>query len=143
MWMAENLNVEVPGSWCYDNDSDNCAHYGRLYTWEAAKSSCPEGWHIPTANEWRILIKFLGGKELAGEALKKSGQSGFNVLYGGIRYTSFNGWFNARGEAGYFWSSTEFDNTNQFAIGIDSLDAEIHFVGDKNNCACSVRCIKG
>ena len=43
-WMAENLNYAYPHkgrrtdsiSWCYNNASDNCAKYGRLYTWEAA-----------------------------------------------------------------------------------------------------------
>lgn len=39
-WMAENLNyadsVMTPSlngrSWCYDNNADSCAKYGRLYT---------------------------------------------------------------------------------------------------------------
>lgn len=42
-WMAENLNYAYPHtfgdldstSWCYNNESDNCAKYGRLYIWEA------------------------------------------------------------------------------------------------------------
>ncbi len=44
IWMAENLNYAYPKqdssldsvSWCYNNEPDNCAKYGRLYTWEAA-----------------------------------------------------------------------------------------------------------
>ena len=43
-WMAENLNYAYPhkfrnldsASWCYNNESGNCAKYGRLYMWEAA-----------------------------------------------------------------------------------------------------------
>ena len=43
IWMAENLNYAYPKqdsssdsvSWCYNNEPDNCAKYGRLYTWEA------------------------------------------------------------------------------------------------------------
>ncbi len=42
-WMAENLNYAYPHtfgdldstSWCYNNEPDNCAKYGRLYIWEA------------------------------------------------------------------------------------------------------------
>ncbi len=42
-WMAENLNYAYPhkfrnldsASWCYNNESGNCAKYGRLYMWEA------------------------------------------------------------------------------------------------------------
>lgn len=39
VWMAENLNVNVPGSMCYDNNPANCNKYGRLYTWAAAMDS--------------------------------------------------------------------------------------------------------
>lgn len=37
VWMAENLNFPVKGSYCYDNTLVNCEIYGRLYTWEAAQ----------------------------------------------------------------------------------------------------------
>ena len=47
-WMIDNLNYQAAESWCYDEDEKNCAEYGRLYSWEAAKSACPEGWHLPT-----------------------------------------------------------------------------------------------
>ena len=47
-WMAENLNyadsVKTPSlmgsSWCYDNEPDSCAKYGRLYAWAAAIDFC-------------------------------------------------------------------------------------------------------
>ena len=54
-WMAENLNYAYTGvpykygsstsdstSWCYKNDSENCAKYGRLYTWAATMDSVGE-----------------------------------------------------------------------------------------------------
>jgi len=33
--MAENLNYNVSGSECYEDDP-NCAKYGRLYNWATA-----------------------------------------------------------------------------------------------------------
>ena len=49
VWMAENLNYAYTGvpynysgntsdstSWCYKNEPENCAKYGRLYTWARA-----------------------------------------------------------------------------------------------------------
>ena len=42
VWMAENLNYKTDNSWCYDDESDNCAKYGRLYTWAAAMDSVGE-----------------------------------------------------------------------------------------------------
>jgi uncharacterized protein (TIGR02145 family) len=34
---------------------------------------CPAGWHIPTENEWRTMIDYLGGEAVAGGKLKKLG----------------------------------------------------------------------
>ena len=42
VWMSENYNQEVPGSWCYDNNPENCKKYGRLYTYEAAIKILPQ-----------------------------------------------------------------------------------------------------
>ena len=112
-WMAENLNyayTDVPysyaayesdsTSWCFDNALDNCAMYGRLYTWSVAMDSvgvwstkgkgcgydrtcnvdstgsvrgiCPEGWHLPTQTEWGTLFAAVGGMSTAGKMLKST-----------------------------------------------------------------------
>ena len=75
-WMAENLNYDVQGSRCYENDPAYCAKYGRLYNWAMAmgldescnqswcsgphKGICPSGWHIPSNEEWEKLVNFVG-----------------------------------------------------------------------------------
>jgi uncharacterized protein (TIGR02145 family) len=100
--MAENLNIKTDGSWCYDNDESNCDKYGRLYNWNAAKTACPAGWHLPSREEWGNLAKAAGGTGeygtggKAGKKLKaKSGWDnkgngtddyGFSVLLGGGCY---------------------------------------------------------
>jgi uncharacterized protein (TIGR02145 family) len=135
VWMTENLNVDkfrngepIPeaktigewkaysaaneAAWCYyDNNPINDEKYGRLYNWYAVsdpRGLCPEGWHVPSLEEWSQLTEFLGGVEKAGAKLKsKSGRyaitldddkesngtnsSGFNALSGGAR--TFNGGF--------------------------------------------------
>ncbi|WP_275976867.1 FISUMP domain-containing protein, partial [Fibrobacter sp. HC4] len=110
-WMAENLNYayvkhtaeEDSSSFCYDNNPDNCAKYGRLYLWSAAMDSaavfstagkgcgygktcspsgtvrgvCPEGWHLPNDDEWNTLWTAVGGTSTAVLKLKStSGWSG-------------------------------------------------------------------
>jgi len=40
-WMAENLNCEVDGSKCNDNEPANCVIYGRLYNWATAMNLDP------------------------------------------------------------------------------------------------------
>ena len=55
-WMAENLSYEAKDSKCYESES-HCKVYGRLYNWAAAKTVCPEGWHLPTDAEWTKLTE--------------------------------------------------------------------------------------
>ncbi|MDR2692779.1 MAG: hypothetical protein LBB74_00995 [Chitinispirillales bacterium] len=41
---AENLNINTgAGSMCYNDNNSYCDKYGRLYTWNAAKTVCPSG----------------------------------------------------------------------------------------------------
>lgn len=42
-WMAQNLNYEVPNSFCYDDIKSNCDIYGRLYRWSAALGKSDDG----------------------------------------------------------------------------------------------------
>jgi uncharacterized protein (TIGR02145 family) len=122
-WMAENLNYETEmtstdSSWCYGNNTANCAIYGRLYNWETANEVCPSGWHLPTREEWNTLVVNAGGSSVAGKALKSttgwaSNGNGtddfdFSALPGGGRYYSYVGSFNTAGDNGFWWSATEY-----------------------------------
>lgn len=62
--MAENLNYNSENSFCYDELKSNCDKYGRLYIWEIAKNVCPDGWHLPSDREWKILEINLGMSQL-------------------------------------------------------------------------------
>jgi len=70
------LNYEAEGSVCYDNKPANCKKYGKLYNWNAAMKACPKGWHLPSHDEWQILVDFAGGRKIAGKKLKTT--SGWN-----------------------------------------------------------------
>ena len=39
--------------------TDNYTTYGVLYNWPAALTACPEGWHLPTDEEWTQLETYL------------------------------------------------------------------------------------
>lgn len=80
-WMAENLNV---GTWvdtvtdpsdngiiqkyCYNDDGTNCDTYGGMYLWnelmnynpENKQGICPDGWHVPSDDDWKEL-EFAAG----------------------------------------------------------------------------------
>ncbi|MBN2413214.1 fibrobacter succinogenes major paralogous domain-containing protein [candidate division KSB1 bacterium] len=110
------------GAYCYiDNSDSNAAVFGALYNWYAVDDSrniAPDGWHVPTDNDWQILVDFLGGDAIAGGKLKEAGtahwlspntgatnESGFTARAGGLR-SSFDGGFVYKGTFANFWSST-------------------------------------
>ena len=130
-WMAENLNYETETSACPEGDSRNCKRLGRLYTWAEAKTVCPEGWRLPTNEDFaQVLAQSHDGDSGAvsnkvGAALKakdgwfKKGNGtddfGFNALPAGYRGavlkaddgTISGGNFDGIGGYAYFWSATE------------------------------------
>ncbi len=58
------LDVTETGAYCaYDNDPTNIETYGLLYNWYAVDDPsglAPEGWHVPTDDEWKELQIYLG-----------------------------------------------------------------------------------
>jgi uncharacterized protein (TIGR02145 family) len=72
IWMAENLNYDICGSKCSgaDTNTETCDKYGRLYNWPMALTICPDGWHLPSYEEWMALIDYAGGEATAGTKLK-------------------------------------------------------------------------
>ena len=57
VWMAENLDYEGDGiGHCYDDVPENCETGGRLYKWDVARDVCPEGWHLPSKEEFETLL---------------------------------------------------------------------------------------
>ena len=65
-WMINDLRYEAEGSYCFKDD-ESCDEYGHFYTWDVAKKSCPEGWHLPSQNEWSGFFSTDWGKDLAKE----------------------------------------------------------------------------
>ena len=146
-WMATNLNVGtqltstdssdngIIEKYCYDEDSANCDAEGGLYFWdeamgytttEGAQGICPDGWHIPTDNEFTILGEgqatagCLSGTgwqcDPAGTALKSGGTSGFDALHPGV-YAKTPG-YTQRGTYGLFPTSTEYDSNTFWYHGV-------------------------
>ena len=89
IWFAENLNYETPGSWQVNKKSSNGNTYGRLYTFVAAQTACPEGWHLTSYNNWKGLLMHLGmSSEQAGA------EAGWQGTDEGKKLKSTSGWFN-------------------------------------------------
>jgi len=97
LWMAENLKVthyndgsEIPTDYSYSewieletgayavyqDDPLIAGIYGNLYNWYTAdddRGVCPDGWHVPSDDEWTVLTDYLGGSYIAGGTMKEEG----------------------------------------------------------------------
>lgn len=105
-WMAENLKYNAEGSDAhyFDNNPGNLSSYGVLYDWKNAVDVCPDGWHLPSGNEFRQLLDNLvttgNGRENA------SGPDLLGFQLAGMK--NYEGIFTEMDEGGYYWTSTEY-----------------------------------
>lgn len=149
-WMAENLNFETANSYCYKDSANYCTKYGSLYTWEAATTACPSGWHLPTKAEFEILFTAVGGKLIAGEMLKSTsgwhdGGNGtdafaFSALPAGYRDGA--GYYDIEGLYVYFWSSTECDSGYAYHMTLSYSKVKASLKEGNMDDGFSVRCLK-
>ncbi len=148
-WMAENLNCDVEGSKCYNNDPSYCNIYGRLYNWATAmnlplscnssscsnkiqskhRGICPAGWHIPSKADWETLMAYMaymgGGNG--------TNDYGFNALPSGF---GLLGGFYDVGMGSWWWTASEDDSDyNAYYLSGD-MDYSL------KTMLFSVRCLK-
>lgn len=160
-WMAENLNYDnsatatgsIDSSFCYDGIPANCEKYGRLYQEYAATAVCPEGWRLPTADDWRDLtttaksefgddngsLRAVGEWEntIFGDNVTATNASGFSALPAG--YRAKTGECDGEGTKAYFWGE---DNMNHYAwILSNQYDMEKESM-QRGYFAYAVRCVK-
>ena len=156
-WMAQNLNYETNDSRCYKNDYHNCSKYGRFYTWDDAKTSCPAGWHLPDTTEWNTLFTSVGGRLTASKLLKST--SGWKTCKNwcwangngtddyGFSVLPVDGWGDNRefGSVGYqaeFWTASEYDRSAYYIYLVARYSYTIYFNRNFNYYGRSVRCVK-
>jgi len=174
--MAENLNyadsVASPylqgQTWCYKNDTTNCLKGGRYYSWTAAmdidpkwqnalvpekniksphQGICPNGWHIPTSEEWSSLFQNIRfeAQQALGNVLwsNATNNSGFSALP--IGYFGDN---NSVGSLANYWSATEKEANYAYFWLMDVSFAQLYWTPGYNTYrynkknGLSVRCFK-
>jgi len=138
IWMAENLNYQTDSSWCYNDSLTYCKKYGRLYDWNAANKACPDGYHLPSREEWNHLVLLSGGWQLAGKMLQDDYI--FMALLGGKR--EYRNCFSGIDNSGYWWTADEAENHHyayfrNMYYNYDGVNAN----DDNKRNAFSVRCV--
>ena len=172
VWMAENLNYfdiegapsSIKNDWCYWDKPENCESAGRLYTWTVAKRVCPEGWRLPTNEDWTALLTAVGADTLnpiawtgANVLKSKSGWEnsgsgtddfGFTALPAGKAFfNDLQSGFTNHGCSSYMWSATEADSsaggdTLAFSVELNCSN-ELAIVNTvKKYSGFSIRCVK-
>ncbi len=186
-WMAENINVgqRIDGNqemqnnstiekYCYDDNESNCNEYGGLYQWdemmqyitqEGTQGICPDGWHIPTDEEWKILEGNVdsqygvgssewdkegwrgddAGYKLKSETGWNSGGNGsdefdFTALPGG--YRSDDGYFGNMDGYATFWSTSECSASSAWRRALHYNTDEISRYDSSKDHGRSVRCLR-
>ncbi|MCF8405534.1 MAG: right-handed parallel beta-helix repeat-containing protein [Bacteroidales bacterium] len=180
-WMAENLNIgtminssnsqidnSIIEKYCYDDNSTNCDTYGGLYQWnemmnyvttEGTQGICPDGWYMPTDNEWETLMNFLGGGNVAGGEMKSTrtdpdahprwnspnsganNNSGFTAYPGGSR--KYNATFpNNLGANSLWWSSSQNGSNHSWLRILEYSSAQAFTTYGDKSTGMSIRCLK-
>lgn len=132
VWMAENLRYDSEFSGCMDHFGDSCKTFGLYYSlYEKIPPSqyvvndsifgfiCPNGWHIPSLDEWKTMIKKMGDKA----ALRlKGGKYWGNNREAGTDECSFNalpaGALNYTGSMSSFLTEAFFSTTKKMKMEI-------------------------
>jgi len=151
-WMLDNLSFKSDSSWCFNNEKVNCEVYGQLYTWYDALKACPEGWRLPTQEEWMDLSLHLAGEEW------HKNDGGQNRLYRKLRVDSGNDfilplagmydpamdlWWPTE-KIGSYWSSTPFAFHAAVCAVVDKKQGEMFMINPgTRTVGHSCRCVRG
>ncbi len=164
------LEATETGAYCaFDNDPSNIATYGLLYNGYAVDDPhglAPEGWHIPTDEEWQVLEIYLGmdpldaaasdwrgtneGSKMAGgydlwlgHNLRNDaafGESGLDLLPAG--YRGRTGWFSYMSINSYCWSSSSYSTPSAWTHGLaySTSDVARYYISKRDGF--SIRCVR-
>jgi len=150
--------IATSSAYCwYENNISNKTEYGALYNWYAVNDSrniCPNGYHVPTDDEFSTLVTYLEGNTIAGGKLKEAGfthwnepntgatnSSGFTALPGGVR-AGMDGYFENKNTHGNWWTSSLNNPTNAIYRHLYNQYESIGLSDNNLRGGMSVRCIK-
>lgn len=152
-WISENLrcNASLPGmGWikeeCFVAPSQE---YYYFYKWEEAKAECPNNWHLPTAEEWETLIKYISPD--AGKKLKSTwgwcndGYGSDDYCFGAYPVIADQVVYRFRsGTEAEFWSSTtsSSNKNNAITVRLSNNSNDVRMSGREKGTYAAVRCIK-
>jgi len=174
-WMAENLSVTTDATGqniltenVMDHHTPLCYAYPNgevLYNWAAAGSVCPDGWHLPTGEEWTAMEQIVGSYEplcYEGDPAKIAkalairsqwkisstpGTPGYYQMYnnttgfGADPYGKYEMGFVEEYYTANFWTADMFNDSIAYNRTISYDKATVSSKSNKKNVGLSVRCV--
>lgn len=174
-WFKDNLNttkfndgssipaVHNPSDWFalvspgwtnYQGSSAYNSIDGKFYNWYAVNTGklCPKGWHVPTEAEWKALIDYLGGENIAGgkmkqtflwEAPNRGADNSSGLEARPVGFKEVNGISDGKGKVSYWWSATEKQAfSTASSVLLNYLSASAFRSDESKKRGHCVRCIK-
>jgi uncharacterized protein (TIGR02145 family) len=185
-WLKENLNIGtrinasqdqtdngIIEKYCYLDNETNCDKYGGLYQWneimqyttiQGTKGICPDGWHIPTDEEWKVLEGTVDSQYGVGdpewdETVRRGYDAGEKIKSTTDWYSNGNGtnnyeftglpgsacYYGIYGQPGYsgdWWSSSECSDSGAWKRNLYYNNDDVYRSCYYKPSGFSVRCLK-
>ena len=136
-WTVENAHYQIGDpskcrfyvpyeDWEEDSPEDKMSdEFGYLYSYQGAQEAVPEGWRLPTDEDWQQLEMALGMSEaqasarewrgdFAASLMMQKGEGTALAFQLGGYYTSYLGYYDPHywhnGTYGYYWTDTKDEN---------------------------------
>ena len=153
VWMRNNLYYSGSGV-SYENSAAMDPIFGRLYNWNEAVNACPDGWRLPTDEEFATLTDVAGSMMVDATFndnkmwtfwpdVKINNSTEFSAIpvgyavdqEGTVKYIGVN-------QYASFWTSDSQDGTATYRYIYVSKNDIFSGRGDKESFRASVRCVK-
>ena len=128
--------------------TNNGIKYGRLYNWYAAtdlRKLVPNGWHVPSNEEWQTLIDFAGGSQ---NLVSELNTLNFNIFLGGskegngnfydlgVRFNGYSSTIDSNSSYTQLYELTIYGDSSpvvgELGIAVNSNGKSIRLVKDNN-----------
>lgn len=155
-WMAQNLKFKINGT--VANPSNPAPEYGLLYTYDQSLNACPNGWHLPTDEEWKALELAIGMPsevvskedwrgEKEGSFFKAttewqkgengSNSTGFRALPAGFKDENYQ----ELGNQAYFWTASKVGENDAWGRALEGSQTKIKRFKATQTLYYSCRCV--
>lgn len=144
---------QVPKKNGLTTEQQSVSVFGYLYTLKGASIAAPEGWRVPTDEDWKKLEEYLGMNEKEADGEEWRGNIASSLLSNNGLALKLAGWKDNNAEMctedcnfiqafGFYWTSTTTENDMAYFRKIESKRNEVYRNLTKTDNMLSVRYVR-